>query len=255
MKQRGEKITLLSLADYYSAKLVDEQGISCILIGDSLGRYLQGGDDNLAVTTWDMYYYTRIVRKAVTNAFLIADLPFSSYEAKDGKETVEQARSLMDAGAEAVKLEGADAYFGVVEELVKAGIPVVGHIGLRDTYLRKLGGFPATERDHHKDWDWILSNARSLHKLGVKALLLECVPAVLGEKIAKELPIPVIGRGAGSKVDGQALIFQEMMGYHEGFKPKFVKRYARLSQVMSGAVRAYVEETQSQRFPSDEHEI
>ncbi len=256
MKEKREKITMLSVSDYYGAQLVDSLGVTCILVGDSLGKYVQGEEDALSVTTWDMYYYCRIVRKAVQNSLLIVDLPFASYELKDPQETVEQARFLMEkGGAEAVKLEGAEEYFPVVKALIEAKIPVMGHLGLKETYATQMGGSPKTAKERHKDWNWVAKNAQKLQDMGAFSVLLDCVPAVLGAEIANALKIPVIGKGAGRGVDGQSMVFHEMMGYHEDLRAKYVKRYARLSQVMSASVRSFVDDIHNLRFPSEEHEI
>lgn len=254
LKKSGTKITMLSVPDFYSAKLVDEVGVHCILIGDSLGRHIQGEADVFSVTIGDIVYYTKIVRRAVENSIIIADLPYSAYELGP-EDAVNNARILMEVGgAQAIKLEGGQDYFSSIEAIVKEDIPIMGHIGLKKEYLGKLEGLPVTKDQKNQDWDRIMEWAIAMEKLGVFALMLECVPAELGAMVAEQLKIPVIGQGAGHFVDGQSLIFHDMMGFHEGYKPKFMKKYARLSQVMSSAVKSFVEDVHSLKFPGEEHE-
>ena len=254
LKNSGKKITMLSVPDFYSAKLVDALGVDCLLIGDSLGKYLHGMEDAFLVTIGDIVYYTKIVRRAVDKALIISDMPYSSYEL-GVEEAVKNALILMEvAGAQAVKLEGGRDYFPCVEAVVAKGIPLMGHLGLKGSYYKQMGGIPLGEQDRNKDWDVLLENALKLEELGVFALMLECVPAELGRIVSGKLKIPVIGQGAGHMVDGQALIFHDMMEFHEGYKPKFIKKYARLSQVMSSAVRTFVKDVHGLRFPADEHE-
>ncbi len=254
LKNSEKKITMLSVPDFYSAKLVDSLGVDCLLIGDSLGKYLHGMEDAFSVTIGDIVYYTKIVRRAVEKALIISDMPYSSYEL-GVEEAIKNAGILMEvAGAQAVKLEGGKDYFPCVEAIVAKGIPIMGHLGLKGSYYKKMGGFPLGEQDRNKDWDRLLEDSLKLEKLGIFALMLECVPAELGRLVTDALKIPVIGQGAGHFVDGQALIFHDMMEFHEGYKPKFIKKYARLSQVMSSAVKTFVEDVHSLRFPADEHE-
>lgn len=253
-KKSGSKITMLSVPDFYSARLVDEVGVNCILIGDSLGRHIHGESDVFSVTIGDIVYYTKIVRRAVQNSLIIADLPYSAYEL-GAEQALESAKILMEVGgAQAIKLEGGKDYYPSIEAIVKAEIPIMGHIGLKREYLGKLGGMPVTGAQRNEDWDRIVDGAKALQDLGVFALMLECVPSELGGIVAKQLKIPVIGQGAGHLVDGQSLIFHDMMGFHEGHKPKFMKKYARLSQVMSSAVKSFVEDVQGLKFPGEEHE-
>ncbi len=254
LKKSAKKITMLSVPDFYSARLVDEVGVHCILIGDSLGKHIHGESDVFSVAIGDIVYYTKIVRRAVQNALIVADLPYSAYELGP-EEAVKNATILMEVGgAQALKLEGGEDFFPCVEAIVKAGLPLMGHIGLKGSFFDKLGGLPITEADRDKDWDRIIDMSLKLEKIGVFALMLECVPSELGRIVSERLKIPVIGQGAGHLVDGQSLIFHDMMGFHEGYKPKFMKKYARLSQVMSSAVKSFVEDVHSLRFPGEEHE-
>lgn len=254
LKESNKKITMLSVPDFYSARLVDQLGVDCVLIGDSLGKTLQGAQDVFSVSIGDILYYTKIVRKAVERCLIVADMPYSSYDL-GVDDAIQNAKYLIEhGGANAVKLEGGKDYFGVIKGLIKSKISVMGHLGLKDSFYSKQGGVPISERDRNDDWDMIISQAKELEKLGVFSLMLECVPAELGKLVAEKLKIPVIGQGAGQFVDGQCLIFHDMMGFHDGFKPKFIKPYGRLSEVMSQAVKDFVEDVNEQIFPSEEHE-
>ena len=242
LKEASKKITMLSVPDFYSARLVDQLGVDCILIGDSLGKTLQGDRDVFSVSIGDILYYTKIVRKAVSKGIIISDMPYSSYEL--GKEeAVKNANYLIEnGGANAVKLEGGRDYFDIIKALVKAKVPVMGHLGLKDSFYSKQGGNPMLSDQKTSDWDRILKQAKELEKIGIFALMLECVPAELGRLVSESLKIPVIGQGAGQYVDGQCLIFHDMMGFHEGFDHKFIKPYGRLSEVMGQAVKDFVED-------------
>ena len=254
LKDSNKKVTMLSVPDFYSARLVDQLGVDCLLIGDSLGKTLQGDRDVFSVSIGDILYYTKIVRKAVTKGLIISDMPYSSYEL-GAEEAVQNAKYLMEnGGADAIKLEGGKDYFGIIKALVKAKVPVMGHLGLKDSFYNKQGGVPLLSNDKNSDWEMVLKQAKELEKIGIFALMLECVPAELGRLVSEALKIPVIGQGAGQHVDGQCLIFHDMMGFHEGFKPKFIKPYGRLSEVMGQAVKDFVEDVNGLAFPSEEHE-
>jgi 3-methyl-2-oxobutanoate hydroxymethyltransferase len=253
-KESGEKLVVLSVPDFYSARLADESGVQCLIVGDSLGRFLHGDEDAFSVSTGDIAYYSRIIRRATKNALVIADMPYSGYML-GSNEAIDCARHLIKYGeAEAVKLEGGRDYIATVGAIVDSGISVMGHLGLKNSFQQKLGGLPLTEQQRNKDWDNILEYAEQLEKKGIFSLLLECVPAELGKIVAKTLKIPVIGLGAGRYVDGQSMIFHDMMSFHEGFKPKYVKKYARLSQIMNNAVKEFIEEVNNRKFPASEHE-
>lgn len=253
-KEARKKITMLSVPDFYSARLVDQLGVDCVLIGDSLGKTLQGDHDVFSVSIGDILYYTKIVRKAVEKGLIISDMPYSSYEL-GAEDALQNAKYLIEnGGANAVKLEGGKDYFEVIRKLIKAKIPVMGHLGLKDSYFTKQGGVPVLATARNSDWDMITDQAKELEKIGIFSLMLECVPAELGRLVSKTLKIPVIGQGAGQHVDGQCLIFHDMMGFHDGFKPKFVKPYGRLNEVMSQAVKDFVEDVNELVFPAEEHE-
>jgi len=253
-KSEERKITMLSVPDYYSARIIYDLGVDCVMVGDSLAKHLQGEETVFSANIGDIVYYCKIVRKAVQNSILIADMPYSAYEL-GADDAVTNAKHLIEVGgADAVKLEGGADYFDRIKALVKAGIPVMGHLGLKDSYYKDSSPLVATASDRNKDWDRILDNAKKLEKLGVFALMLECVPGELGKLVHSKLKIPVLGQGAGHHVDGQCLVFHEMMGFHEGYRPKYMKRYARLSQVMSQAIKDFVEDVQTHKFPCEEHE-
>ncbi|MCJ8346509.1 3-methyl-2-oxobutanoate hydroxymethyltransferase [bacterium] len=253
-KESGRLIRMLSVPDYYSAKMADQQGIEVIMVGDSLGKHIHGDEDVFSITIGDMAYYSKIIGRAVSKSCFITDLPFSSYS-KGPEDAVKNAKFLMDyASVQGVKLEGAKDYFPCIEALVNAGVPVMGHLNLKDTFLNKFGGIPMMEHQKNKDWNMIISYAKKMEKLGIFSLMLECVPAELGKMVVESVNIPVISQGAGHFCDGQCLVFHDMMGFHEGFVPKFTKRYGRLSQVMGSSVKSFVDDVHSHRFPIEEHE-
>jgi 3-methyl-2-oxobutanoate hydroxymethyltransferase len=254
LKKDGTKIVMLSVPDYYSAKIADEQGAHCVLVGDSLGRYLQGDEDAFSVTVGDIVYYTRIVNRAVEKALLIADMPYSSYSIGPD-EAITNAKYLIErGGATAVKLQGGKDYLHIVEAVASAGIPIMGHVGLRDTFYQQLGGLPLRADQKNPDWDYIIDITKKLEKAGAFAVLLECIPCELGKIVQKNLDIPVIGLGAGKHVDGHSMIFHEMMTFHEGPKPKYVKRYAHLAQIITSSIKEYVDDVKALKFPSEDNE-
>jgi len=251
MKKKGEKIAALTAYDYSFAKLVDAAGVEIILVGDSLGMAFRGDDNTLKVTLEDMAYHTSAVRKGVERALLVADMPFLSYHINVETALINAGR-LISEGAEAVKLEGCDGVAETVTAMLQAGIPVMGHIGLTPQSIHKLGGFRIQGRqaDAAKK---LVDEALTLEGAGVFSIVLECVPADLAETISGKLRIPTIGIGAGAGCDGQILVTNDLLGMPSNVTPKFVKKYADLSLVVHGAVREYMDETKSGKFPGEEH--
>lgn len=252
LKKDGIKITALTAYDYPTAKILDECGIHFILVGDSLGMAVLGYESTIPVTMDDMVHHTKAVTKAAKNAFVVADMPFMSYNISKEDALKNAARLLSEGGAQAVKLEGGIEIAETVKAIVNAGIPVVGHIGLTPQSVNKLGGYKVQGKDD-KTASKLKNDAKSLEDAGICALVLECVPMDLAKEITESLSIPTIGIGAGPYCDGQILVFHDMLGLTQGHKPKFVKQYANISQIIKDAVGSYISDVQNQSFPTDEY--
>ncbi|MFH1855632.1 MAG: 3-methyl-2-oxobutanoate hydroxymethyltransferase [Candidatus Omnitrophota bacterium] len=251
-KQNKEKITMLTAYDYRMAKLVDEVGIDVVLVGDSLGNVLLGYDSTVPVTMTEMLHHTKAVRRGVKNAFLVGDMPFMSYQVSNEQAVENAGRFMKEAGAEAVKVEGAGVIVERVEKIVSAGISVVGHLGLTPQTISKLGGYKVQGKDLETAQE-IFNSALALEKAGCFLLVLECVPAALAKIITQNLNIPTIGIGAGLECDGQVLVSHDLLGIVEDFKPKFAKRYANIASSMRDAFTAFKNEVKTSAFPALEH--
>ncbi|HYA28921.1 MAG TPA: 3-methyl-2-oxobutanoate hydroxymethyltransferase [Acidobacteriota bacterium] len=252
MKQRGEKITCLTAYDYSFARLLDETGVEMLLVGDSLGCVIQGNHNTLAVTMDEMIYHTRAVVRGRKRALVIGDMPFMSYQASDEQALQNAGRFLKEAGAEAVKLEGGVAVGDTIKKIVDAGIPVMGHIGLTPQSVHQFGGYKIQGRDDNRR-EMLLRDAEAVEQAGAFAVVLEGMPLDLAREITERLSIPTIGIGAGIHCDGQVLVIHDMLGLFENFTPKFVKRYADVKAVVTGAVKEFIGEVKEQKFPADEH--
>jgi 3-methyl-2-oxobutanoate hydroxymethyltransferase len=251
-KARGEPITMLTAYDYPSAVIIDRAEIDVILVGDSLGMVVLGYDSTLPVTMEEMLHHARAVRRGARYAFLVGDMPFMSYQTGERDALLNAARFLKEAGMDAVKLEGGHAVVPVVEALVKASIPVMGHIGLQPQSIAKYGGFKIQGRDAanaHR----LLDEAQALQAAGVFAIVLEGMPAKVAEWITGRIDVPTIGIGAGVGCDGQVLVFHDLLGLFDRFTPKFVKRYAQIGEDMVRALEAYRDEVRARAFPGAEH--
>lgn len=252
MKQRGEKITCLTAYDYSFARILDEAGIEMLLVGDSLGCVVQGNPNTLAVTMDEMIYHTRLVARGRKRALVIGDMPFLSYQASREQALINAGRFLKEAGAEAVKLEGGVALKETIAAIVSAGIPVMGHIGLTPQSVHQFGGYKIQGREKASR-EIILRDAEAVQEAGAFSVVLEGVPLDLAREITERLTIPTIGIGAGTHCDGQVLVIHDMLGLFDDFTPKFVKRYADLKSVMTGAVKSYIGEVKERKFPAEEH--
>ncbi|MEW9798868.1 3-methyl-2-oxobutanoate hydroxymethyltransferase [Alteromonas sp. CYL-A6] len=250
MKQEGKKITALTAYDASFAKMFDEQGIDVLLIGDSLGMVLKGQDDTLQVTVEEVAYHTRSVRNGTQRAFVIADMPFMSYDTP--QNTYQNAAALMAAGASMVKMEGGSWLCDTITGLVQRGVPVCGHLGLTPQSVHVFGGFKVQGRAEQQATK-MLEEAKALEAAGVQLLVLECVPVALGKLISESLTIPVIGIGAGKHTDGQILVMHDMFAISANYMPKFSKNYLATASDLRGAVANYIDEVTSGAFPSDEH--
>jgi 3-methyl-2-oxobutanoate hydroxymethyltransferase len=248
MKQQGEKIAALTAYDASFAQLFDQAGVHVLLIGDSMGMVLQGGDSTLSVTNSDIAYHTRCVRAGAENALVIADMPFMTYSSPE--KALENAHQLMASGANMVKLEGGEWLYDTVAQLTQNGIPVCGHLGLTPQSVNVFGGFKVQGRDSDKAQQMI-EHAQGLEQAGAQLLVLECVPIELAKLITEAVSIPTIGIGAGNVTDGQILVMHDMFGISSGYIPKFSKNYIELTGDMKKAVELYIEEVQSGAFPDE----
>jgi 3-methyl-2-oxobutanoate hydroxymethyltransferase len=248
-KQNHEPITCLTAYDYASARLVDEAGIDIVLVGDSLGMVMLGYENTLPVTVEEMLHHTRAVRRGVKRAFLITDMPFASYHVS-GKETVRNAARFIKAGAEAVKIEGGEKRAQLVERLVDAEIPVVGHIGLTPQSLHAMGGYKVQGKSL-KAVEQLMHDALALERCGACCVVLEGIPREVAALITNEIDIPTIGIGAGPDCDGQVLVFHDILGLTFAPPAKFVRRYADLGSVITTALQEFKADVKSGYYPAD----
>jgi 3-methyl-2-oxobutanoate hydroxymethyltransferase len=245
-------IAMVTAYDYTMARLVDEAGVDMVLVGDSLGMVVQGLQNTIPVTLEEIAYHGRAVARGLARAHVVGDMPFMSYQVS-AQQAVESAGKLMKEGAfESVKLEGGTEVAEAAFRIVRAGIPVVGHVGLTPQSVHALGGFKVQGRGGEAA-EKLLSDARALEQAGAFALVLEAIPPDLAARVTDELTIPTIGIGAGNACDGQVLVCTDLLGMMRGHSPKFAKRYAQLGDAVVGAVREYVSEVQSREFPTQAH--
>jgi 3-methyl-2-oxobutanoate hydroxymethyltransferase len=249
-RSRGVKLTMLTCYDYTSARLLDASGVDSILVGDSLGMVVQGETTSLPVTMEEMVYHTKCVARGVKRALLITDMPFMSYQVSPEQALVNAGRLVQDGGAHAVKLEGGVRSAKTVEAIVRAEIPVCGHVGLTPQSVRRLGGFRVQRNEQE-----LLDDAKAIADSGAFAIVLECIPAKLAARITESISIPTIGIGAGAGCDGQVLVLQDMLGMYDDIQPKFVKRFSELGESIRAAVRQYCDEIRDGHFPGPEHEF
>ncbi len=248
-KRRREKITVLTAYDFPFAKILDEAGVDIVLVGDSLGMVLLGYDTTLPVTMQDMTHHTAAVSRAVKRSLVIADMPYRSYASPAA--ALSNAKLLKKAGADGVKLEGGAAVQKQVTAILKAGIPVMGHVGMTPQSVKKLGGYKVQGREP-KQAQKIYQEALLLDGLGVFAMVLECIPAELGAKITKAVKCPTIGIGAGPAADGQVLVLHDLLGFEGAVRPRFVRQYASMAGETRDAVKEYIDDVLSGKFPSKE---
>ncbi len=252
-KKAGEKITALTAYDYPIAKIVDGAGIDVILVGDSLGMVVLGYENTIPVTMEEMIHHTKAVVRGTKRALVVGDMPYFSFHLKEDETISNASRFLKEAGAQAVKLEGASPKrLKLIERLVEAEIPVMGHVGLTPQSIHHLGRFKVRGKavDEARK---ILAGALDLEKAGVFSVILECVPMELARIVTAKLRVPTIGIGAGPFCDGQILVFHDLVGFMNGYLPKFVKRYTHLHDTLTEAVQAYATDVEAGHFPDDEH--
>ena len=251
-KAKGEKLSMLTAYDYSTAKLVDEAGIDAILVGDSLGRVRLGYEDTLSVTMEDMIHHSAAVARGAKNALLIVDMPFMSYQTSVYDAVVNAGRLMKEGRAQAVKLEGGVEVCEHIKAIVKASIPVCGHIGLTPQSVNAFGGFKVQGKGEEAA-QRILDEARAIEQAGAFAVVLECVPQALAKKVTESISIPTIGIGAGAGCDGQVLVYQDMLAMYSDMAPKFVKQYAQIGSQMKEAFAAYKKDIAEGVFPAQEH--
>ena len=253
MKQNGEPITMVTAYDYSMAKNVCEAGIEMILVGDSLGNVVLGYNSTVPVTMDEMIHHTKAVMRGAQGALVVGDMPFMSYQASVVDGMYNAARFLKETGCAAVKLEGGSEVCELVHKLTQAGIPVVGHIGLTPQSVNQLGGFKVQGKSAEAAQK-LLDDARSLEQAGAFSIVLECVPELLAKKVTESLSVAAtIGIGAGKYCDGQVLVCNDLLGFTDGFCPKFVKRYADVHSEIVNAVKGYIADVKSRSFPAAEH--
>ena len=251
-KQSGDKITMLTAYDFTTARIMDECGVNAILIGDSLGMVMLGYDNTLPVTMEDMIHHTAAVSRGAQNAFIVADMPFMSYQVSVQEAVINAGRLIKEGGANAVKLEGGAEVCEQIKAIVNASIPVVAHLGLTPQSVNVFGGFKVQGKNI-SNAKKLIEDALKIQEAGACAVVLEGIPAQLAQIITNKLLIPTIGIGAGNGCDGQVLVYQDMLGLTTGHTPKFIKRFAEAGEVMRKGIAEYISETKEGSFPAPEH--
>lgn len=250
MKERGEKITMLTAYDYTSAKIVDEVGIDMILVGDSAANVMAGHETTLPITLNQMIYHAQSVTRAVKNPLVVVDMPFGTYQGNAMEAVSNAIRIMKESQADAVKVEGGAQVLESISKILSTGIPVMGHLGLTPQSIHKFGTY-AVRAKEEAEAAQLLEDAIALERTGCFAIVLEKIPAKLAAKVSKALKIPVIGIGAGGDCDGQVLVMHDMLGLNNGFSPKFLRRYANLHDEYLKAFRQYIEDVRSGDFPNE----
>lgn len=252
MKENNEKIVMLTAYDFPSAKQVEQGGVDVILVGDSLGMVVLGYDSTIPVTIEDMIHHTKAVKRGAKDTFIVTDMPFLTYHLSVKDTLLNAGRLMQEAGAHAVKLEGADEVIEKISALTRAGIPVCGHLGLTPQSVGVLGGYKVQGKDAQAARK-LIEDAKKVEEAGAFALVLECVPKQLAEEVSKSITIPVIGIGAGMNVDGQVLVYHDILGYGVDRVPKFVKQYHSVNPFIIESIQAYVSDVKNIQFPEDKH--
>lgn len=250
MKADGEKISMLTAYDFTVARIVDAGGVDMILVGDSAANVMAGYETTVPITLDQMIYHTQCVTRGVERAFVVADLPFGTYQGNADKGLESAVRMMKEGGAHAVKIEGGQEIEESIKKILSAGIPVMGHLGLTPQSVYQFGGYGLRAKED-KEAEKLISDAKLLEALGCFSLVLEKIPAALAKKVSESISIPTIGIGAGPDCDGQVLVFQDMVGMNKGFKPKFLRQYLDLYTEITGAVSQYVKDIKVVSFPNN----
>lgn len=250
MKQKGEKISMLTSYDYTTAGIVDKAGIDGILVGDSASNVMAGDSTTLPMTVDHMIYHARSVVRAVSRALVVCDMPFGSYQIGSHDGVKNAIQIMKESGCDALKLEGGIEIIDTIKRILDAGIPVMGHLGLTPQSINKFGTY-AVRAQEEAEAVKLISDAKALADIGCFAVVLEKVPASLAARVSKEISIPTIGIGAGNGTDGQILVVADMLGMTQGFSPRFLRRYANLNSIMTDAIGHYVEDVKNGDFPNE----
>ena len=250
MKQRGEKIAMLTAYDYSMAQIIDRAGMDVILVGDSASNVMAGNITTLPITLDQMIYHGKSVVKAVRRALVVVDLPFGSYQGNSKEALASAIRVMKETHADCIKMEGGAEIRESIQRILCAGIPIMGHLGLTPQSINKFGTYTVRAREE-EEANKLIEDAHLLEEWGCFALVLEKIPAQLATRVAGQLRIPVIGIGAGGGVDGQVLVMHDMLGINQDFSPRFLRRYADLNTVMTTAVQAYINDIKTQDFPNE----
>lgn len=253
MKQRGEKISMLTAYDYSMAQLIDQAGMDVILVGDSASNVMAGNVTTLPITLDQMIYHGKSVVKAVKRALVVVDLPFGTYQGNSKEALASAIRVMKETHADCIKLEGGSEIRESIERILCAGIPVMGHQGLTPQSINKFGTYTVRAREE-AEAKKLIADAHLLEEIGCFAIVLEKIPAALAAQVASELTIPIIGIGAGGGVDGQVLVMHDMLGINQGFSPRFLRRYANLAEDITRAVQTYIEDVKTQDFPNEKEQ-
>ena len=253
MKQRGEKISMLTAYDYSMAQLIDQAGMDVILVGDSASNVMAGNVTTLPITLDQMIYHGKSVMKAVQRSLVVVDLPFGTYQGNSKEALASAIRVMKETHADCIKLEGGSEIKESIERILCAGIPVMGHLGLTPQSINKFGTYTVRAREE-AEAQKLVDDAHLLEEIGCFAIVLEKIPAELAARVASELSIPIIGIGAGGGVDGQVLVMHDMLGINMGFSPRFLRRYANIGEEITRAVQAYIEDVKTQDFPNEKEQ-
>ena len=251
-KKANTPITMLTAYDYPTALLVDEAGIDMILVGDSLAMVVLGYPNTVSITVDEMLHHVKAVTRVAKNSFVIGDMPFGSYNTSPKKAIANAVRFMKEGGVSGVKLEGGKEMAPVIEAIVKAGIPVQGHIGLTPQTIAALGGFKVQGKSAEAAKK-LIEDAKTLQQAGCFSIVLEAIPSQISKKITESISIPTIGIGAGADCDGQVLVLHDMIGLFDRFTPKFVKQYASISKTISAAIKEYKKDVENKKFPEEKH--
>ena len=250
MKQRGEKISMLTAYDYSMAKLIDEAGMDVILVGDSASNVMAGNITTLPMTLDQMIYHGKSVMRAVKRALVVVDMPFGSYQGNSKEAVASAIRIMKETGADCVKMEGGAEIQESIIRILSAGIPVMGHLGLTPQSINKFGTYTVRSKEE-AEAQKLVEDAHLLEEIGCFSIVLEKIPAKLAGEVARELSIPIIGIGAGGQVDGQVLVMHDMLGINKGFSPRFLRRYADLSTIITDSVKNYIKDVKTCDFPNE----
>jgi 3-methyl-2-oxobutanoate hydroxymethyltransferase len=253
MKENGEPISMLTAYDYSFARMIDEAGIDIILVGDSASNVMAGHETTLPITLDQMIYHAQSVVRGVKRCLIVVDLPFGSYQGNSKEALNSTIRIMKETGAHAIKLEGGEEVLEGIKRIISSGIPVMGHLGLTPQSIYKFGTYQVRAREEQEAAK-LKSNAKLLEQAGCFAIVLEKIPALLAKEVSESISIPTIGIGAGRFCDGQVLVMHDMLGINHEFKPRFLRQYLNLNELVTGAVKNYIHDVKKRDFPNDQEQ-